>query len=214
MLYWSGELSRKKHEEMENHLKTCDNCREMLAELEALEKEFQALPLLTPDKDLLKAALEKHKTSAKMGWRLPVPVVQFTVAVTVVLALIFLYVLTNMPEQLFTPRVKTVIPLTSHFDRDLTHQMLNVNQKVSNVKERMRGSKPGRIRFWRSTKIHGKFFRVRSKLDELKARIDENAKNVKTVLRGLVDIRGSSVLAYRPFLVSLTKLLAPRKVVS
>jgi hypothetical protein len=174
LLYWSGELSPKKQLEMENHLKTCDRCRKMLADLEALEQEFKALPLVKPDRDLLKVALEKNRKSEKQRWWIPVPAVRFAAAMAAVLVLVFLYVLMNRPDQSSTTHVQTDVPVVSYSDTDLSHQLVNLREKVDRLKVDVRDSRHKSTYFARTTKIDRTFSLIRSDVDELKTRITES----------------------------------------
>ena len=171
MLYWSGELSQRQREEMEQHLKTCDTCREMLTNLEALEKEFTALPIIEPKRDLVQAAIEKQKVPEKRPWWLPAPAIQFAAAITVVLVLVLWHFLINMPDQAPTPHEETEIPIVSYSDMNLEHQISSLHERVKNLEERVRDGRHKRASFTRTAKIHKRVSVVRSDLDKLKARI-------------------------------------------
>lgn len=174
MLYWSGELPQKRHGEVEQHLKTCEQCRKMLADLEVLDQEVKTLPLLKPGKDLVQAALEKHTTSEKRFWFLPVPAFQVITAMIVVFVLSLGYVLMNIPEQPLPPQEKTSALDPPYVDSNLPRQIARIHKKVNRLEERIRRSERKEIRFARTTRIQRKVAAVRSELYNLKTSIVES----------------------------------------
>jgi hypothetical protein len=171
MLYWSGELSQRQREEMKQHLKTCNTCREMLANLEVLEKEFTALPIIKPKRDLVQAAIEKQKMPEKRPWWLPAPAIQFAAAITVVLVLVLWHFLINMPDQVPTPHEETGVPIVSYSNMNLEHQISSLHERINSLEERVRDGRHKRTSFTRTAKIHKRVSAVQSDLDKLKASI-------------------------------------------
>ncbi len=173
MLYWSGELSGKRRDEMENHLKTCDQCRQMLSDLEALEQEVKTLPLLKPGKDLVQIALEKYERSEKRFWSLlPVPAFRFVAALVVVFILSVGYLLMNRLDQSPRPQERTGVPETSYVVSN--QQIVRVQERVKRLEKRIRGNERKETRFARTTRIHRKVSLLRSELDNLKTGIVES----------------------------------------
>jgi hypothetical protein len=171
MLYWSEELSQRQREEMKRHLKSCNTCQEVLANLEALEKEFTTLPIIKPERDLVQAAIEKQTTPERRPWWLPAPAIQFAAAITVVLALILWYCLINMPDQVQTPHEETEVPIVSYSNMNLEHQISSLHERVNNLEERVRDGRHKRVSFTRTAKINKRVSVVWSDLDKLKASI-------------------------------------------
>ncbi len=186
MLYWSGELSHTRHEEMGQHLKTCATCQETLADLEALEQEFTALPVLKPERDLVRAALEKQEAQEKRWfWWLPVPVIRFAVVLAVVLGLGFWYVRMNLSDPPTRTQERTYIALASRFDGNLTAQMSDLHKRLDRVKKRMRGRERKSRELIAASKTVRTLSGVRSDIQKLKTRIVDSERFLfhNTILR-------------------------------
>ncbi len=174
MLYWSGELSGNKQTDMEAHLETCATCRKLLTELEGLQQEFQVLPLVEPDKDLLRVAIEKNAGSTSRWWNFPVLQLRFAAGMLLGLGLLLFYVWTNLSELPSPFRPETTVTMKFRLDVQLTSQMSALQTRVSNVKKRLRSPKPETRQVVPMKTIHKKVMTVRADLQKLKSRITES----------------------------------------
>jgi len=165
MLYWSGELSLKKREAIENHLGFCDSCRKMLSDLRAME-DIKELPLPKPGRDLVKKAVFTVKKPAKRRWIIPLPPVKWAGALLSILFAV--YLLTDVYDGKIETSQKTVFISISLTERPITREIVKLRGRMYRIKMRMAGRKEKRVLFSRTTVFDKKLDGIRSNLKEIR----------------------------------------------
>ena len=179
LLYWSGELSPKVRKQMEQHLAVCPECRQVLADLGDVEQEVSRLPVIEPQRDLIRTAVEQQRAREQRPFpRFPVPMVQFAAAMTIVVSLgVWYFWGVGRPVPSIDRGRRPYVAFTVRLDSLISPQITDVRQRVGRLKERMQP-----LRFRRGGQQTGRHIVAETPSSERLSHVRSDMKDLKTRL--------------------------------